>query len=404
MAGLRISRGFTLIELLVVIAIIGVLVALLLPAVQASREQGRVTICKNNLHQLALATHNFQDAKSRLPTYWGSDNNIYGSWFVHLLPFLEENNSTSLILQNGNGAMGRLVVTPPINNGPYKPGVVVCVPPTRTCLQWSSPPPGGINTPGVGHDFFLPIAPSCLQWTPQTCNTVGGIGTPPTPAVMAWSGIDALTQSFGNLLCPSDGYRKDKVTKVLNRGGPYAVTNYLANYNALTKGDRIGAPWHGPERIENLKDGTSQTLMFAEAYSYCDRVYRLAVWGDNRYKKLPDDPSTAPQAYPSQTFGINWYSDANTYFFQHLPKKNGCNNWRVQSLHLGGINVAFADGSVRMLPPNLDHQEITDPNRDHLGSGDPDPINIKTAQTNNLPLGVWDRLLLPRDGEAVELD
>jgi len=90
--------GFTLVELLVVIAIIGVLVALLLPAVQAAREAARRTQCKNNVKQIALALHNFHDANRTFPPGYvhnggplGTNN---GSWSIQgrLLPYLEQGN------------------------------------------------------------------------------------------------------------------------------------------------------------------------------------------------------------------------------------------------------------------------------------------------------------------------
>ena len=89
--------GFTLIELLVVIAIIGVLTALLLPAVQQAREAARRTQCRNNLKQIALAVHNYADASRYLPPSAciasGSTQNN-GSWSVHgrILPQLEQGN------------------------------------------------------------------------------------------------------------------------------------------------------------------------------------------------------------------------------------------------------------------------------------------------------------------------
>src|SRR5262245_9800432 len=81
------SRGFTLVELLVVIAIIGVLVALLLPAVQAAREAARRSSCSNNLHQHGIALHNYHDIFQTYPFGW---SNRGQGWTACILPFIEQ--------------------------------------------------------------------------------------------------------------------------------------------------------------------------------------------------------------------------------------------------------------------------------------------------------------------------
>jgi len=92
----RKPAGFTLVELLVVIAIIGVLVALLLPAVQAAREAARRSSCGNNLKQISLGMHNYHDIHLALPPAgFSSGTGITGNslgWTVHLLPQIEEEN------------------------------------------------------------------------------------------------------------------------------------------------------------------------------------------------------------------------------------------------------------------------------------------------------------------------
>ena len=109
----RQMRGFTLVELLVVIAIIGVLIALLLPAIQAAREAARRTECSNQLRQLAISFHNHHDTVGHLPTGgWGWPWLGYpeegfgkeqpGGWMYNILPYIEQKNLHDL----GRGATG----------------------------------------------------------------------------------------------------------------------------------------------------------------------------------------------------------------------------------------------------------------------------------------------------------
>src|SRR5262245_35636381 len=105
------SRGFTLIELLVVIAIIGVLIALLLPAVQQAREAARRAKCSNNLKQVGIAVHNYLDTHKSFPTagsYWrcggGSDWAGGGfSVFGMILPLMERSDLSDRLNYGMNG-------------------------------------------------------------------------------------------------------------------------------------------------------------------------------------------------------------------------------------------------------------------------------------------------------------
>jgi prepilin-type N-terminal cleavage/methylation domain-containing protein len=97
--GLRSGRGFTLVELLVVIAIIGVLIAMLLPAVQQVREAARRVQCANNMRQLGLSLHNYESAKMHLPYGWDNDG---FTWGIELLSFIEQQNLRSKIVRGAS--------------------------------------------------------------------------------------------------------------------------------------------------------------------------------------------------------------------------------------------------------------------------------------------------------------
>lgn len=84
------KNGFTLVELLVVIAIIGILLAMLLPAVQMIREAARRTSCLNNIRQIGIGCHSFESGHEHFPTGWRSDSGW--GWMAHLLPHVEQAN------------------------------------------------------------------------------------------------------------------------------------------------------------------------------------------------------------------------------------------------------------------------------------------------------------------------
>ena len=82
-------RGFTLVELLVVIAIIGILIALLLPAVQAAREAAKRTECSNNLHNIGLAIHEYHDVHRKMPPFTVHNTDWFAGWQLMILPYME---------------------------------------------------------------------------------------------------------------------------------------------------------------------------------------------------------------------------------------------------------------------------------------------------------------------------
>jgi prepilin-type N-terminal cleavage/methylation domain-containing protein/prepilin-type processing-associated H-X9-DG protein len=147
-------KGFTLIELLVVIAIIGILVALLIPAVQKAREAAARTQCVNNLKQIGLALHNHVDRNSRFPTSGeGVDATGLGtafdlqSTFTHLLPFIEGGDIAAMYDMNTayNGSTGNIVAAKSVVQ-------------TYLCPTNPARPASGRDSLGYGYCDYMPIA------------------------------------------------------------------------------------------------------------------------------------------------------------------------------------------------------------------------------------------------------
>ncbi len=422
----RKSRAFTIVELLVVIAIVGVLIGLLVPAVQACREAGRCVTCLNNLKQLALATHHFHEASEHLPVYWWQQNpdpkatpvgHIQGGWLLELLPYLEQTTAYLDMTGGSMSASGKYVLVQPASPD-YQPGKPAVIQPA---VYGPAPPP--VWVPGTGQTTTVTIQGSTSSHNghsyteTNTTVTVTDTGhwsqaaaplispavvlSPAVPAV-GTPAVYKLEYTYTGLLkdsdlilplvcCPSDSLSQAKANElaanpaaVSGSQPDFSLTNYQANYPAFVlsaTGAYLPSKYPylqcNPMRFENIHDGLSNTLLFAEGMRLCDGTYRLAFWSSCQYQH-------------SHNFGVDWNGIVNTAMFQSISDPAKGNNWRLQGLHRGSLNVALADGSARTISPSISHKETSDPNHPQPG------VNWVMGSAN----GVWDRLVLPNDGES----
>jgi prepilin-type N-terminal cleavage/methylation domain-containing protein len=317
---MRSSRtAFTLVELLVVIAIIGILVALLLPAVQAARESARRTKCTNNLKQMTLATHNYAGTMSCLPPFSClSANNVSWSLHARILPFLEQAGLQNLIDFNYSYS--------DLTNAPTHADVTRLKVPAYSCPSEIKAELRQPSTPG-GATHFPP-------------SYAGNLGT--------WMVFNPLTNDPGNgAFVVNNRITESAYTDGLsNTWGFSEIKAYQANVKPGSP-SAVGAPIPGSvgEVQGYAGSGTVSTTGHTE-------------WVDG---KVHETGFTTVFA-PNTKVALN--SGGKEYDIDLISKAESLANTQPtyaavtsRSYHAGRVvQTSLMDGSVKTITPNLDLQ------------------------------------------------
>lgn len=335
----RSRLGFTLIELLVVIAIIAILIALLVPAVQKVRESAARIQCANNMKQLALACHNYHDVSKKLPpavlmkpgvnVVLGSDN--FGpNWVVHILPFVEQGSlwtpavEASLKNYMTTGDAGWRVI------GGTRLTVMLC--------------PSDANGHGLSYKGTTPVPPG-VAWTTWArgnygCNA-GGIHQPSPP-----SGTDGLAwRSTRDGASPVYGSNA-------SFGGPVPNGTRLGGPMCINWGINLG-------RLSGAEDGTSYTVLLNELRTggHLSPGDPRGIWAIG----MPGASVTCGSSSWDCIEPNDNASNADDCQGAINDPAGGMGAWQpcpyqqaqARSKHMGGVNVAFCDGTVRFIVNRL---------------------------------------------------
>ena len=306
--GCRRRSGFTLVELLVVIAIIGILIALLLPAVQAAREAARRNQCLNNFKQLGIAMHNHHDVKQHLPPKQAATGSVFGTWQHLVLTFMEQDNIGSLYENWGgsDSSPGGTGKAPRYGEAPNNTNVGQRRIDTLTCpSDIPNAPSGGITN----HNYVVNMG-----------NTTEGQAT---------------------------------FNSVTFEGSPFRVAKYLypgdaampaSQYTTTTPGGWIVRQQIGTTFTEVL-DGLSNTILMAEILQGSGSDLRgFSWWGGSAGFTAYNPPNT--------TLPDNVAQNCTDLPKQNLPcvlAASGNNMLAARSRHPGGVQVVMADGSARFV-------------------------------------------------------
>lgn len=328
--------GFTLIELLVVIAIIGVLVALLLPAVQQAREAARRTQCRNNLKQIALALHNYHDAFECFPAgYMGNPSGANGG-VVNCEMKTPPDYPYISSVNNGNGGPGwgwAAVILPYIDQAPLYNALNINV--NQAICDGASGPALTVGNALLQRTVLsVYICPSAID--PALVPTRDG----------------SVPANFGKEFHAKSNYKG--VAGIDYSGGAGTVTAASADMNGINPSGFRGMFGNGcqypPVKLRDTTDGSSNILAVGEGVRiHKDESTPTFVSGIGDYVGgvwigVPSDmrvSSVVGPLRPRGAFSIN-----------------GASFNAFNSPHAGGMNFAGADGSVRFVNQNADQQTV----------------------------------------------
>jgi len=362
----RARHGFTLIELLVVIAIIGVLIALLLPAVQAAREAARRAQCTNNMHQLGLALANYESATGGYPASYGTRNydgsswTTWGSFSPHamLLGYLEQTpvyNSINFSLHSHGDSVDAATVAAMGTNSDRANTTAVSTR-IQTLLCPSSPLPAGTyyTRPNPGNNYFASVG-SSLHWNGATGNSApnglfkfGGSDNNETSVGL---GIRDVLDGTSNTIAFGEWRTGD-----FNEGKLSIPQDVINLRQGLPNG--IGEGWGNPQM--NMPAGAQPFQLWLNS---CAGAAPSSTVGSDLWKT---NMSYLGRAWSQGMFG--W--TLGNVLLAPNPRFPNCRMcgwdgdwdcpgmWTMSSYHPGGGNVAMADGSVKFLKQTTNLQTV----------------------------------------------